>query len=93
MNLEDGEFVGDRIKIKTPRPATPEAVAETAAEIVRLAEWDGPVGLTMPSVIKGQIARAAANLDESWIGADVHELVDERLLNPCACIAGGGISR
>ena len=79
VNLEDGEFVGDRIKIKTPRPATPEAVAETAAEIVRLAEWDGPVGLTMPSVIKGQIARTAANIDESWIGTDVHELFARHL--------------
>ena len=74
-----GGAVGDRIKIKTPRPAAPGAVAETAAEIVRLAEWDGPVGLTMPSVIKGQIARTAANIDESWIGTDVHELFARHL--------------
>lgn len=74
VDLDNGEFVGDRIKIRTPQPATPEAVAETVAEIVRIAEWDGPVGLTMPSVIKGQVARTAANIDGSWIGTDVHEL-------------------
>jgi polyphosphate glucokinase len=79
VDLDNGDFVGDRIKIATPRPATPEAVAETVAEIVRLAEWDGPVGLTMPSVIKAQIARTAANIDESWIGTDVHELFARHL--------------
>ncbi|AJE33363.1 polyphosphate glucokinase [Corynebacterium humireducens NBRC 106098 = DSM 45392] len=79
VDLDNGDFVGDRIKIATPRPATPEAVAKTVAEIVRLAEWDGPVGLTMPSVIKAQIARTAANIDESWIGTDVHELFARHL--------------
>ena len=79
VNLEDGEFVGDRIKIKTPQPATPEAVAATVAEIVRLAGWEGPVGLTIPSVIKGQIAQTAANIDPSWVGTDVHELFARHL--------------
>ena len=33
VNLKTGEFVGDRIKIATPQPATPEAVASTVAEL------------------------------------------------------------
>lgn len=79
VDLDNGDFIGDRIKIKTPQPATPEAVAATVAEIVALAEWTGPVGLTMPAVIKGQIARSAANIDKSWIGTDVHELFGRHL--------------
>ena len=38
VDLGTGELVGDRIKIATPQPATPDAVAETTAEIVRIAE-------------------------------------------------------
>ncbi|MDO4908417.1 MAG: ROK family protein [Corynebacterium sp.] len=74
VNLETGEFIGDRIKILTPQPATPEAVAETVAEIVRQAEWTGPLGITMPSVIKAQTALTAANIDPSWVGIDVQKL-------------------
>lgn len=74
VDLESGEFIGDRIKIATPQPATPEAVADTMAEILRIAEWDGPVGITLPSVIKNQIALSAANIDKSWIDTDVQAL-------------------
>ena len=46
VDLETGEFVGDRIKILTPKPATTDAVAETIVAILNQAEWDGPVGIT-----------------------------------------------
>lgn len=74
VNLDNGEFVGDRIKISTPKPATPEAVASTVAEIVEQAGWEGPVGITLPSIVKGQIVLSAANVDKSWIGVDAYEL-------------------
>lgn len=79
VDLESGEFIGDRIKIATPQPATPEAVADTIAEILRIAEWNGPVGITLPSVIKNQIALSAANIDKSWIDTDVQALFAEHI--------------
>ena len=74
VDMRTGEFIGDRIKIETPQPATPDAVAETTAEIVRRLEWDGPVGICLPSVVVEQVARTAANIDDSWIGTHVHDL-------------------
>ena len=74
MNLDDGDFIGERVKIATPKPATPDAVAEVVAEILRQEEWDGPVGIALPSVIREQVALSAANIDPSWIGTNVHEL-------------------
>lgn len=79
VDLDTGEFIGDRLKITTPKPATPTAVAETVAEIIRRAEWDGPVGITLPSVVKDQFALSAANIDKSWIGTNVHELFHQHL--------------
>lgn len=79
VNLDTGELAADRIKILTPQPATPDAVAETCAEIVRQAEWDGPVGITLPSVIKGERALTAANIDPTWVNTDVHELFHKHL--------------
>ena len=79
VDMDTGEFATDRIKIATPQPATPEAVAETVAEIVRQLEWDGPVGICLPSVVSEQVAMTAANIDDAWIGTDVHELFSEHV--------------
>lgn len=73
VNLDTGEFIGERVKIKTPKKSTPDAVAEIVGEIVAQKEWDGPVGICMPSVIKNQVALSAANIDKSWIGTNAHD--------------------
>ncbi|MEE2056331.1 polyphosphate--glucose phosphotransferase [Rhodococcus artemisiae] len=82
VDLSTGRLIGDRIKILTPQPSTPDAVAGTVAEIVEQAGWDGPVGITLPSVVVGGVARTAANIDSSWIGTDARSLfstaLDER---------------
>lgn len=74
VDLVTGEFIGDRIKILTPKPATPEAVSETIAKILEQAAWDGPVGITLPSVVRNQVALSAANIDPSWVNLDVDKL-------------------
>lgn len=79
VDLETGEFVGERIKILTPKPATPDAVADTVRQIVETAEWEGPVGITLPSVIHGQKACTAANIDPTWVDADVQDLFTRHL--------------
>lgn len=79
VNLDTGEFVSERVKIATPKPATPEAVAQTVAEVVSQLEWDSPVGVALPSVIKHQVAMTAANIDPAWIGTNVHELLTHHL--------------
>lgn len=82
VDLATGEFIGERLKIATPQPATPDAVATVIAQIVDEKNWDGPVGITMPAVIKDQIVRSAANIDKLWIGVDAQELLSEYLDAP-----------
>src|SRR5699024_8466512 len=62
----------------TPRPATPEAVADTIGGMDGEVGWHGPVGVALPSVIHVGVARIAHNIDESWIGCDVVDPVDRR---------------
>lgn len=82
VDLATGEFIGDRLKIATPQPATPDAVAKVIAQILAEKNWDGPVGITMPAVIKEQVVRSAANIDKSWIGVDAQELLSQYLDAP-----------
>ena len=79
VDLASGDFVGERLKVTTPQPATPEAIAEAVAGIVADAGWEGPVGITLPSVIRGQVAATAANIDPSWVGTNVHDLFSRHL--------------
>ncbi|NLE79535.1 MAG: ROK family protein [Rhodococcus sp.] len=79
VDLTTGALIGDRIKIATPQPSTPEAVAETVAEIVDRAGWQGDVGITLPSVVRAGVAFSAANVDKAWIGTDAKALFTERL--------------
>ncbi|MBN6038712.1 polyphosphate--glucose phosphotransferase [Amycolatopsis sp. 195334CR] len=79
VDLENGKLIGDRLRIDTPRPATPDAVADVVAEIVGEFGWAGPVGITLPAVIKKGVAMTAANIDPSWIGTDADALFAKRL--------------
>ncbi|WP_158883026.1 polyphosphate--glucose phosphotransferase [Amycolatopsis anabasis] len=79
VDLEKGQLIGDRLRIDTPRPSTPEAVADVVAEIVQHFDWDGPVGVTLPAVVKKGVAHTAANIDPAWIGTDADALFAKRL--------------
>lgn len=74
VDLNTGEFIGERIRIETPQPATPEAVASTVAELVEQAGWKGSLGITVPAVVKNGIAKSAANISPEWIDTDVAQL-------------------
>ncbi|HEY3437332.1 MAG TPA: ROK family protein [Actinotalea sp.] len=77
VDLVLGEFSAARVRIPTPRPATPAAVARTVAELVDSFDLPGdlPIGVTFPAVIQHGVARSAANVDDSWIGTDVSAVV------------------
>ncbi len=79
VDLRTGQFVGDRHRIATPQPATPDAVARTCLEITEHFGWTGPVGLTVPAVVRNGVVRSAANIDETWQGVDVQELFGAHL--------------
>ncbi|MEU4447223.1 polyphosphate--glucose phosphotransferase [Actinosynnema sp. NPDC050801] len=82
VDLEAGALDGERLRITTPTPSTPDAVADVVAEIVEKFNWDGPVGVTLPCVVKHGVAHSAANVDKAWIGTDAAALFAERLGRP-----------
>ena len=73
VDLTTGAFVADRVRIPTPQPSTPAAVAGTVADLVAAFDLppDARIGVTFPAVIQHGVARTAANVHDSWIGTDV----------------------
>ncbi|MFC9975198.1 polyphosphate--glucose phosphotransferase [Spirillospora sp. NPDC127200] len=77
VDLASGEFTADRLRVETPHPATPPAVAAVLTEITAHFGGDGPVGVTYPGVVIGGVTLSAANVDKSWIGTDAAALFAE----------------
>ncbi len=78
VNVTTGEMLTDRYRIPTPKPATPDAVTNTVAEIVKFFKWEGVTGCGFPAVVKNEVARTAANIDNSWIGVNVAALISSK---------------
>ncbi|HEX6471213.1 MAG TPA: ROK family protein [Streptosporangiaceae bacterium] len=74
VDLSAGRFVRDRLRIETPQPSAPEAVADVVSTIVEHFGWTGPVGVTYPGVVVGGVTRTAANVHKRWIGLDAGDL-------------------
>jgi polyphosphate glucokinase len=75
VDLASGEFAEERVRIPTPKPSTPEAVAAIFTDL--LAQFpgsDAPVGVTVPGVVTHGVVRSAANIDKSWIDADADRI-------------------
>jgi polyphosphate glucokinase len=70
VDIATGELLAVRQKVDTPNPATPDAIAEVAANLVKDFNWTGPVGITFPGVVIDGVIHSAANLDPSWLGVD-----------------------
>ncbi|MCV7101008.1 polyphosphate--glucose phosphotransferase [Mycobacterium palustre] len=79
VDMDTGLLIGERIKVLTPQPATPSAVAKAIAEVVNGFGWTGPLGVTYPGVVTHGVAQTAANVDKSWIGTNARDIISAEL--------------
>jgi polyphosphate glucokinase len=77
VDVATGKLLADRQKIDTPRPATPDAVADVVRKLTVSFGWSGPTGITFPGVVTDGVIRTAANLDQGWIALDAASLFDK----------------
>lgn len=86
VNVETGELVTERIRVLTPQPATPQAVMETAKEVMEAHGWQGPVGVGFPAAVRSSNVKTASNIDPSWIGINADEEFSKVLGQPTRVI-------
>ncbi|MFT5890012.1 MAG: polyphosphate glucokinase [Dokdonia sp.] len=78
VDLEKENYLGERFRIPTPQPATPEAVAECVQQLIDHFDWKGPVGVGFPTVIVNGQARAYGNMHKSWLNVQIDKLFEEK---------------
>ena len=79
VDLNTGGLTDERIKLDTPKPATPKAIVDTAKKVVSQSGWDGPIGCGFPAVIKDGVAQTAANIEDEAIGFDFRQNLQKEL--------------
>jgi polyphosphate glucokinase len=86
VDVREGKLVQERFRLDTPHPATPDAVAATVATVVEHFQWKGPIGATMPGVVKNGVLLTAANIDKAWIGTDAGKLFSDATGQPVSVL-------
>ncbi len=87
VDVEEGKLIGDRLRVDTPEPSTPDAVAAEVKGLIDQLDAPGPIGLGFPTVIRQGLIFTANNIDQSWVGVNALELFenttgrDVRLIN------------
>jgi polyphosphate glucokinase len=74
VDTAQGKLLAERVKLETPHPALPDAVAKTVAQVAEAFSWTGPAGVTFPGVVVDGVTHTAANLDPAWVGLDTRDL-------------------
>lgn len=68
VDTEQGELITDRIRVRTPKPALPEAVNKRIANLASKFNYEGPIGVGFPAIVLDGVVHSAANVADEWIG-------------------------
>jgi len=81
VTIETGKLTSEKFRIPTPKPATPEAVANTIKELVNHFNWKGLVGCGFPTPLQHGKCLTGGNLHEDWKGIQVDALFEAKTGN------------
>jgi polyphosphate glucokinase len=83
VDIETGRLLAERVRIKTPKKAEPQPVAETVAQIVNFFGWQGSIGIGFPAPIKSGVVMMAANISQKWLGINADQIFASATGCPC----------
>jgi len=78
VDLAEGAFADDRVRIDTPEPSTPDNVLDVVLEILARFEWRGAFGCTFPGIVRNGVIGSAANVDDAWLDFPLEKVLRER---------------
>jgi polyphosphate glucokinase len=74
VDIKTGQLISEKLKIKTPSPASPNAILGCIKEMVEHYDWRGKnIGIGFPAVIKNGYSLTASNIDKKFINYPIVE--------------------
>lgn len=77
VDTTTGTLLAERCRLPTPQPSTPDAVAETIAELTRHFGWNGRGGCGFPGAVRNGVVLTAANVSKKWVGVHADTLLEK----------------
>ncbi|MGD1857875.1 MAG: ROK family protein [Leptolyngbyaceae cyanobacterium] len=77
-----GQPITERARVKTPSPATPEAVLAAIATLAAEQPTFDRVSVGFPGVVRNGTTYTAVNLDKAWVGFPLAERLTQQLQRP-----------
>jgi polyphosphate glucokinase len=93
----DGKPLNERVRVETPRPATPKALLAALAQVIKQQPHFDRVSVGFPGVVMDGVVHTAPNLDPTWANVDIDAAVTKltqkpsRVLNDAAIQGFGAI--
>jgi polyphosphate glucokinase len=92
VNLATGALASQRVRVKTPVPSVPTAVAEAMKGLFETISKEvevpaaAPVGCGLPGVLKSGRLLSAANIDKGWLDVSAEEVISAAMGRPVHCL-------
>lgn len=87
VGIADGQLAAERLRIATPSPSTPDAVAGVVRQIMdSFPGASGQIGITFPGVVKNGRVLTAANIDPAWVDFDAATFFSAKLGRPAVVV-------
>ena len=92
VDVDDGRFVSDRLRVPTPVPSTPDKVSASIGRLVKrlITATDlppaAPVGIGLPGVVLDGVLRTAANIDAAWVDFPITQKLSKSLKRPVTIV-------
>jgi len=77
VNTDNGMLVSERYRLPTPQPSLPNEVTKVIHQIIEHFNYQGPVGVTFPSIIKKGKCYTANNVHKDWINTQIDDLFEK----------------
>jgi polyphosphate glucokinase len=92
VDVDDGRFVSDRLRVPTPVPSTPDKVSASIGRLVKrlITATDlapnTPVGIGLPGVVLDGVLKTAANIDPTWVEFPITQKLSKSLKRPVTIV-------
>jgi polyphosphate glucokinase len=86
-----GKPLSERVRVETPRPATPRAVLAALQATMPSADTFDRVTIGFPGVVTNGVVRTAHNLHKAWIGHDLATWMVRRTGRPTRVLNDAGV--
>jgi len=82
VDTRTGEFIGERVRVDTPQPATPDAVVAATRDLIAHLPAEAPIGVGFPAPVVDGVTTTASHVDPAWVGASARDLFTRGLGRP-----------